>query len=83
MNSSSFSAINPATGEQIETFPLFFCPGDRSGARARRKELPIVSKAVRASTCTTPLKPRSDITEEPGTAGESNHNREGKDSLGG
>jgi acyl-CoA reductase-like NAD-dependent aldehyde dehydrogenase len=34
MNSSSFSTINPATGEPIETFP-FFSAGETEGALAR------------------------------------------------
>ena len=35
MNSSNFSTVNPATDEQIETFPFFTAAGNRSRARAR------------------------------------------------
>jgi acyl-CoA reductase-like NAD-dependent aldehyde dehydrogenase len=37
MNSSSFSTVNPATGEQIETFP-FFCPQETEAALVRAEK---------------------------------------------
>jgi hypothetical protein len=78
MNSSSFATVNPATEEQIQTFSVF-TTGETEAALARGKKLPIVSEATCASTCTTPFKPCSHITEEQGPAGQDNHNRDGKD----
>jgi acyl-CoA reductase-like NAD-dependent aldehyde dehydrogenase len=37
MNSSSFSTVNPATGEQIETFP-FFTAGETEAVLARAEK---------------------------------------------
>ena len=46
MNSSNcFSTINPATGEQIETFPFFTAAANGSRARSRREDLQVLSES--------------------------------------
>ena len=84
MNSSNcFSTINPATGEQIETFPFFTAQETEAALVRAEKSFKSLSKVVRASTCTTTLTARHNVTEEQGTAGESNHDGDGKDPFGG
>ena len=83
MNSSSFSTVNPATGEQIETFPFFTAQQTEAAlVRAEKsfksyEKLSVHQRARLLSQLATTLR------QEQGTAGESNHNGDGKDPFGG
>ena len=82
-DASTFFTVNPATGEQIETFPFFTAQETEAALVRADKSFKSYRKLSGASTRTTTFKPRRDVTEEQGTAGESNHNGDGKDSFGG
>ena len=83
MNSSSFSTVNPATDEQIETFPFFTAQETEAALVRAEKSFKSYRKLSGISTRAATLKARRDTAEEQGTAGESHYDRDGKDPCGG
>ena len=81
MNSSSFSTVNPATDEQIETFPFFAAPETEAALVRAEKSFKSYRKLSVYQRAQTALKACRYATAEQGTAGESHHNRDGKDSF--
>ena len=83
MNSSSFSTVNPATGEPIETFPFFTAQETEAALVRAEKSFKSYRKLSVHRTRGITDKARHDLTKEQGTLGESNHHGDGEDPFGG